>query len=252
MSEGSIDGKSVLITGGTSGVGRTTAVHFARNGAKVAIMARGAAEGEAVLREIESAGGQAIFIQGSVAEATACADAVDRTVAAFGRLDIAVNNAGIPHTWAPLAEVDEREFDQVIAVNLKGVFLSMKYEIPAMLRTGGGSIVNISSVAGLVASPNLGIYTASKHGVNGLTKAAAVEYASKGIRVNALCLGLIETPALADWSDELRAEVLAYHPIGRIGKPEEIAQAIQFMACSPGAGFMAGSIVSIDGGVVAQ
>jgi len=251
MSTSLVDGKVVLITGGTSGVGRATALHFARDGAKVVIMARGDSEGEKLLREIKSEGGAACFVRGSVADGSCCKAAVDRAVSEFGRLDIAVNNAGIPHTWNPLADIPEEEFDKVIAVNLRGVFLSMKYEIPAMLKTGGGSIVNVSSVSGLVASPNLGAYTASKHGVNGLTKSAAVEYSAKGIRVNALCLGLIDTEALADWSDELRAEVLAYHPMGRIGKPEEIAEAILFVSASPGANFMTGAIVSVDGGVVA-
>ena len=248
---GRLQGKVAIVTGGTSGIGRATAVQFAREGAKITIVGRRQSEGDDVVQEIRRAGGSAIFVQGSVADVEVCRRMVDETVAAFGKLDIAFNNAGIAQTPGPLAEVSEEQFDQIIDINLKGVFLSMKYEIPALLQSGGGSIINTSSVAGKVGSIHRSVYTASKHGVIGITRTAALEYAARGIRANALCLGLIETEMMADWTDQQRQEVLAYHPIGRTGSLEEIAETVLFLA-SAGSGFITGAAISADGGVTAQ
>ena len=248
---GRLQGKVAIVTGGTSGIGRATAVQFAREGAKITIVGRRQSEGNDVVQEIRRAGGSAIFVQGSVADAEVCRRMVDETVAAFGKLDIAFNNAGIAQTPGPLAEVSEEQFDQIVDINLKGVFLSMKYEIPALLQSGGGSIINTSSVAGKVGSIHRSVYTASKHGVIGITRTAALEYAARGIRANALCLGLIETEMMTEWTDQQRQEVLAYHPIGRTGSLEEIAETVLFLA-SAGSGFITGAAISADGGVTAQ
>lgn len=248
---GRLQGKVAIVTGGTSGIGRATAVQFAREGAKITIVGRRQSEGDDVVQEIRRAGGSAIFVQGSVADVEVCRRMVDETVAAFGKLDIAFNNAGIAQTPGPLAEVSEEQFDQIIDINLKGVFLSMKYEIPALLQSGGGSIINTSSVAGKVGSIHRSVYTASKHGVIGITRTAALEYAARGIRANALCLGLIETEMMTEWTDQQRQEVLAYHPIGRTGSLEEIAETVLFLA-SAGSGFITGAAISADGGVTAQ
>jgi NAD(P)-dependent dehydrogenase (short-subunit alcohol dehydrogenase family) len=245
-----LHGKVALVTGGNAGIGKETAQLFAREGARVVIAARRQEEGEQVVAEIRSAGGEAIFVKTDVTEAGDCERAVERAVQTFGRLDVAFNNAGVLAFGKAVAEVDEAEWDHVLDVNLKGVFLSMKYEIPAMLKAGGGSIINMSSVGGLVGSA-LGIaaYHASKHGVLGLTKAAALEYAPLKIRVNAVCPGASTSEMTDTWfaGSSLREAFIERHPLGRLGEPGDSARATLFLA-SDASSFITGAALPIDGG----
>lgn len=245
--------KVALITGGTTGIGRATAVAFARAGAKVVVSGRRQAEGEATLRLVEAAGGTGIFVQGDVANSADVQRLVAETVRRYGRLDIAFNNAGIESSvMAPTADQDDADFDKVFAINVKGVYLSMKHEIPAMLKGGGGVIVNTSSVAGVIGMPGAGPYVASKHAVIGLSKNAALEYGKQGIRVNVVAPGAIETPMLDRFTESVPKDLLtSLHPIGRLGKPEEIADAVVFL-CSPQAAFVTGVTLAVDGGFTAQ
>jgi NAD(P)-dependent dehydrogenase (short-subunit alcohol dehydrogenase family) len=202
---------------------------------------------------VREQGADAIFIKVDVSQGASCVAMVKTTVSAFGRLDIAFNNAGIAGTGFALADEEEIVWDQTIAVNLKGVYLSMKCEIPALLATGGGVIVNTASVAGLVGNPGLGSYCASKHGVVGLTRAAALDYISQGIRINAVCPGATRTQLLESWFQDPAVEqhVMKLHPIGRIADPTEIAQVVLFLA-SAESSFMVGQAVPVDGGLTAQ
>jgi NAD(P)-dependent dehydrogenase (short-subunit alcohol dehydrogenase family) len=249
-----MDGKVALVTGGSTGIGRATALAFADAGARVVIAnAHNVTAGEEVAALIRERGGQALFVQADVTRAKEVADLVARTVEEFGRLDYAVNNAGIGGPPASVVDTDEAAWDMVIDVNLKGVWLCMKYEIPAMLQHNG-VIINMSSAGGLVGSPGLGAYTASKHGVVGLTKVAALEYAQAGIRVNAVCPGVIRTPMLEHvqkTNPEVVDMLVSRHPIGRIGTPEEVAAAVVWL-CSDAAAFVTGIALPIDGGAVAQ
>ena len=225
-------------------------MRLSAEGAAVAITGRRGDAGADALAQLEDSGGQVIFVQGDVAVAADAQRMVSETVEAFGRLDIAVNNAGISGQMTRLHEMDEDYFDSVIDVNLKGVFLSMKFEIPQMLDQGGGSIINISSTAGLKAGPVAGsAYVAAKHGVVGLSRNTAAEYAADQIRVNCLCPAVIETPlaATAFADPELRAFVEAKHPIGRVGTPGDVAAAIAYLA-SDEASFMTGIALPVDGG----
>ena len=246
-------GKVALITGGTAGIGRTTALAFAREGAQVALSGRREKEGNEVVAEIKAAGGEAIFIKTDIAIDAEVNAMVEQTVAAFGRLDYAFNNAGVEQNGTATAKQTEEEFDRVMNTNVKGVWLSQKYEIAAMLASGGGAIVNNSSIAGLVGMAGMGIYIASKHAVIGLTKATALEVARKGIRVNAVAPAAIETRMFNDFAktDEQQKMMASLHPIGRIGKPEEIAEAVVFL-CSDKASFITGETLAIDGGWTAQ
>ncbi|CDY75647.1 3-oxoacyl-[acyl-carrier protein] reductase [Caballeronia glathei] len=243
-------GKVALVTGGNAGIGKETAHLFAREGAKVVVAARREAEGEQVVSDIRSAGGEAIFVRTDVTRAEDCANAVELAVQTFGKIDVAFNNAGVLAFGKTVAEVDEAEWDHVLDVNLKGVFLSMKYVIPAMLKAGGGSIINMSSVGGLVGSP-LGIaaYHASKHGVLGLTKAAALEYAPQKIRVNAVCPGASTSEMTDTWfaGSSLREAFIERHPLGRLGEPGDSARATLFLA-SDASSFITGAALPVDGG----
>jgi len=252
-SAGAIHGKVALITGGTTGIGRDTAVLFAKEGAKVVVTGRREAEGNETVGLVRQAGGEGLFVKSDVSKTADVQLAVQKTVEKFGRLDIAFNNAGVEGSWVPLIEQTEENWDYVHNINLKGVWLSLKYEILQMLKQGGGgAIVNMSSVAGLMGAAGAGVYVASKHGVIGLTRTAALEYSSKGIRVNAVCPAVIET-AMADRAfgdPEVSKRVLAEHPIGRFGKPIEIAEAVLWLA-SDKSSFVTGHYITLDGGMLA-
>jgi NAD(P)-dependent dehydrogenase (short-subunit alcohol dehydrogenase family) len=251
---GHVAGKVALITGGGSGIGRAAALAFAREGAKVVISDIMVAGGEETIRLIKAAGGEATFVQADVSKATEIAALIDTVVATYGRLDCAFNNAGIEGEIQQTPDCSEENWDRVIAINLKGVWLCMKYEIPVMLKQGSGTIVNTSSVAGLVGFQGLPAYVASKHGVAGLTKTAALEYAKSGIRVNAVCPGVIHTPMVErlfsnqpHWGEMVQA----MEPVARMGKPEEIAEAVVWL-CSDAASFVTGLAMAVDGGMMAQ
>jgi NAD(P)-dependent dehydrogenase (short-subunit alcohol dehydrogenase family) len=243
-------GDVALVTGGSSGIGRATALAFAREGAKVVVASRRGDQSEETVRLIEAAGGDALFIQTDVKQRAEIAAMVARAVEHFGKLNYAFNNAGIEgDPFVPAVELSEATWDEVIAVNLTGVFLCMKHEIPHILRTQG-AIVNMASVAGLTGGRVGTAYFASKHGVVGLTRAAAIEYAAQGIRINAVAPAVIRTDMTqrAFFHDEaLGAQVTAMHPMGRVGNPEEVAEAVLFL-CSKAASFTTGHVLPIDGG----
>ena len=246
-------GKVVLVTGGNAGIGRATARQFAKLGAQVVVSGRRETEGHAVIAEIEELGGKAIFVKTDVSKESDVKAMVERTLATFGRLDCAFNNAGIEQALTPLPDQTEETYDQIMDVNVKGVWLSLKHEIPAMLQNGGGAIVNNSSVAGLIGFATAPIYAASKHAVAGLTKSVALEYAKQNVRVNAVAPGAIETRMFRDFATapEVRQMLESAHPIGRIGRPEEIASTVIWL-CSNDASFITGQIFPIDGGYTAQ
>lgn len=242
--------KVAIITGASAGIGKATAIAFAQNGAKVVVADINQQDGEAVVNEITQAGGTAMFVPCDVTNDQQVMSLVDATLEAYGKLDIAFNNAGIEIEQSKLADGEESVFDKIMDVNVKGVWRCMKYQIPAMLKNGSGSIVNTASVAGLGAAPKMAIYSASKHAVIGLTKSAAVEYGKKGIRVNAVCPAVIDTEMFrcAAESDPRKAEFVAgMHPVGRIGKVEEIAEAVMYL-CSSNSGFTTGIALPVDGG----
>lgn len=251
---GRLDGKIALITGAGSGIGRASALTFAREGAKVAVADKLVDGGRETVRMVEAAGGTASFIEVDVSDAASVEAMVNATVETYGRIDCAYNNAGIEGQVAPTDSYADDMFDRVIAVNLTGVWLCMKYEIPRLLEQGGGAIVNTASGAGLIGVAGLSAYVASKHGVIGLTKTAALEYAKSGIRVNAVCPGLIQTPMVerltAD-QPQLGEALVAMEPVGRTGRPEEIAESVVWL-CSDAASFVTGHAMSVDGGFVAQ
>jgi NAD(P)-dependent dehydrogenase (short-subunit alcohol dehydrogenase family) len=249
------DGKVALVTGGTSGIGKAAAIAFAREGAKVVLSGRREREGLAVAEEIRTAGGIAHFVQADVAKEADVRRLVDETVAKLGRLDVAFNNAGV-ESLGPITEATEADYRRLFDVNVWGVLASMKYEIPAMLKTGGGAIINTSSIAGHIGLAGAGIYVATKHAVEGLTKTAALEYARQGVRVTAVAPAAIETDMIDRFvggsreSDQGKG-VAAMHPVGRMGKPEEIAEAVLYLA-SDAAKFTTGTSLAVDGGWLAQ
>ena len=246
------DGKVALVTGG--GIGRATAIAFAREGAKVVIGNRNVQRGEETVSMIRDAGGTASFKRTDVLVAADIEALVDYAVKTYDRLDIAFNNAGIEGDPRPLAEQTEANFDAVMAINVKGVWLSMKYEILRMLEQAGGAIVNCSSVAGVIGFPGIGIYAASKHAVIGLTKVAALEYSAQGIRINAVNPAVIDTEMvdrLADGMNMKKDDLTTFHPIGRIGRVEEVAEAVLWL-CSGKASFVTGHSLIVDGGFTAR
>lgn len=246
--------KVALITGGTVGIGRATAVKFAQEGAKVMITGRQQAEGEKTVRLIQEAGGDGFFLKSDVAIEGDVKNMVDVCLKQFGRLDFAFNNAGVEGKMAPTVEQTQENFHHVMNINVLGVMLSMKHQIPAMLKNGGGAIVNNASIAGTVGMANGGVYVASKHAVIGLTKSAALEVAKQNIRINSVAPGAIETDMYKRFTGE-QSEVREYlkglHPIGRIAHPNEVATAVVFL-CSPNASFITGTNLMVDGGFTAQ
>jgi NAD(P)-dependent dehydrogenase (short-subunit alcohol dehydrogenase family) len=246
-------GKVALITGGNAGIGRTTAIEFAKQGAQVVVSARREKEGLDVIAEIKALGGNAIFVKTDVSQAREVKAMIDQTLATFGRLDYAFNNAGIEQVLTPLPDQTEETYDQIMDINVKSVWLSLKHEIPAMLKTGGGAIVNNSSIAGLIGYPTMPIYVASKHAVIGMTKAVALEYAKQSVRINAVAPGAIETRMFLDLAaaPEVMQMLEAAIPMGRIGQPAEIASAIVWL-CSDSASYVTGQTFAIDGGYTAQ
>ena len=245
-------GKVAIITGASRGIGAATARLFAREGASVVLASRHGDELDQLASDIAAEGGTALAVVTNVADASAMEALVARTMATYGRLDIAVNNAGVALGNKPLTEVSEEHFDQTIAINLKGVFLALKYEIPAMLASSGGAIVNVSSTVGLVgSSAGIAPYIASKHGVVGLTKAAALEYAPWRIRVNAIAPGTTATPVNEHWlgNPAIRERITATIPIGRIGEARDVAEAALWL-CSDASSYVTGVVVPVDGGYI--
>ncbi|WP_047284668.1 SDR family oxidoreductase [Pseudomonas protegens] len=246
-------GQVALVTGAANGIGRATAQAFAAQGLKVVVADLDTAGGEGTVALIRQAGGEALFVPCNVTLEADVQSLMARTIEAYGRLDYAFNNAGIEIEKGRLAEGSMDEFDAIMGVNVKGVWLCMKYQLPLLLAQGGGAIVNTASVAGLGAAPKMSIYAASKHAVIGLTKSAAIEYAKKKIRVNAVCPAVIDTDMFrrAYEADPKKAEfAAAMHPVGRIGKVEEIASAVLYL-CSDGAAFTTGHALAVDGGATA-
>ncbi len=249
------DGSAVLITGGAAGIGQATALAFAERGARVTIADLKVEAGEGLAHRIEQAGGRALFVRTDVSRREDVERLVAATVDAFGRLDHAFNNAGIEGQLAPTAECTDENFERTLAVNLRGVWFCLQAELRQMLsQDGGGAIVNMASVAGLVGFPNLPAYVASKHAVVGLTRSAALECATRGVRVNAICPGVIHTEMidrLTGRNAEVEQQFVGLEPMGRMGTPQEIADAVLWL-CSPGASFVTGHALAVDGGFVAH
>ena len=252
---GILDGRIALVTGGGGGIGRATALAMAREGARVAVSDAVESIAQETIAAINAAGGQAMFVQADVTQASEVGAMVRKVVAAHGRLDCAFNNAGISGKYVGAAgqlthEWSEDAWAKVIAINLTGVWLCMKHEIAQMLEQGGGAIVNTASIAGLIGLPTSSAYVASKHGVSGLTKTAALEYAQKGIRVNAVCPGYIETNMTKETMQRRGEQIMAQVPFKRMGRPEEIAEMVIWL-CSDRASFVTGALYNVDGGYMA-
>jgi len=243
--------KTVIVTGAASGIGKAIAILFAAEGAHVVVSDIASAEGEAVVKEISLAGGKAIFCKTDVSQPAEMEALVNVAVSTYGRLDIAVNNAGIGGEINPIADMSIEGWQKVIAINLNSLFYGMKYQIAAFLQHGGGSIVNISSILGSVGFAGSAAYTAAKHGVVGLTQTAALEYSAKNIRINAVGPGFIDTPLLSGLDAGIKNQLVALHPIGRLGKSEEVAELVLWLS-SEKASFVTGSYYPIDGGYLAR
>ncbi len=251
---GELEDKVALVTCAAAGIGRASALAFAGGGARVMVSDVVVDGGEETVGQIQANGGEATFVRADVSQTADVEALVRQTVETYGRLDCAHNNAGIEGDMAATADCAEANWDRTIAINLKGVWLCMKHEIPQMLQQGGGAIVNTSSVAGLVGFANLPAYVATKHGVAGLTRTAAIEYAEQGIRVNAVCRGVIQTAMIdriVGGDAEAEAQFTALEPVGRMGSPAEVAQAVVWL-CSDAASFVTGVAMPVDGGFVAQ
>ena len=245
--------KVALVTGASSGIGRATALVFAREGAKVVVADLNVVGGQETVQLVKAAGGEAVFVETDVAQTASVEAMVQTALDTYGRLDCAHNNAGVEGVLSRTAEQTEQDWEPVIRINLKGVWLCMKYELPHMVQQGSGAIVNTASGAGLIGVKRMAAYVASKHGVIGLTKTAALEYAKSGVRVNAVCPGVIQT-AMVERVSGRRPDVLekmiAAEPIGRSGQPEEIAESVVWL-CSDAASFVTGHAMAVDGGAVA-
>jgi NAD(P)-dependent dehydrogenase (short-subunit alcohol dehydrogenase family) len=244
--------KVALITGGTSGIGRATAIAFAEQGADVVIAGRREAEGAESLSLVQKAGGQGLFVQVDVNDESEIEAMVAKTLERFGRLDFAFNNAGVGGLGRATMTATADVYDQIMNINVRGVFFSMKHQIPAILRSGGGAIVNNASVLALRPSANSPIYSASKAAVVGLTKSAALEFAPRGVRINAICPAIIETDMTEQMrgDEQTRAYLLSRHPVGRFGQSEEVAASVLYL-CSPEAAFITGVALPLDGGFAA-
>ena len=252
---GLLEGKSTLITGGGGGIGRATALIFAREGARVAVADAAAEAAAQTVALVNQAGGQAISVGGDVTDSAQVEAMINAVVSAFGRIDCAFNNAGIAGFQVDAAgkkthEWSDASFDRMIGVNLKGVWLCMKHEIPRMIDQGGGKIVNTGSIAGLIGLPTSSAYVATKHGVLGLTKTAALEYAEHNIRVNAVCPGYIETKMTEDTMRRRGEQLMAQVPFHRMGKPEEIGEMVLWL-CSDRSSYVSGACYNVDGGYMA-
>lgn len=259
------ENKVAVVTGGSSGIGRSTAIAFAELGAKVVIASRTEKESEETVKLVQEAGSEAVFVQTDVTKAAEVENLISQAVETYGRIDYAFNNAGTLGRLGAMVDNSESNWNLIVDTNMKGTWLSMKYQISQMLKQGEGVIVNNASISGIVGSRNAGvtdikqcrnvaIYCASKHGVIGLTKSLALEYAKTGIRINAVCPGGIETDMLdrlVGGNSESKVKIAAAHPIGRIGRPEEVAKAVVWL-CSDAASFIAGHSLVIDGGYTVQ
>ncbi len=246
-----LKGKVALITGASSGIGESTALLFAKEGAKLVITDIDKERGLALMKKIKTEGGEAVFVKADTSVPGDSEKSVEKAIDEFGRLDLAVNNAGIGGAQAPVGEYEPEDWQRVININLSGVFYGMRYQIPAMLKSGGGSVINVASILGSVGFANSCAYVAAKHGVVGLTKTAAIEYSAKGIRVSSVGPAFIKTPLLEGLDKELLDKLVEIHPIGRLGESEEVAQLFVWLA-SDRASFATGAYYPIDGGYLAQ
>ncbi|WP_156634141.1 SDR family oxidoreductase [Methylobacterium sp. Leaf113] len=243
-------GKVAFVTGATSGIGRATALAFAKAGAAVTVADVSEEGNLETARLIEEAGGRVLAVRCDVSKSEDVKAALERTIQTFGKLDFAFNNAGIEQPVVPVSEIEDEDFDRLVAINLRGMFLCLKHQVPLMLRNGGGAIVNTSSGAGVKGIAGQAAYAATKHAVIGMTKSAALDYAKDGIRINAVCPGIIDTPMMQRFTGgtpERLARVIAQEPVGRMGKSEEIAAAVLYL-CSDMAAFVIGHAMVVDGG----